>query len=138
MSSKVTHQDSAIPHRRPGAAENADNSLTKTRGLHGLLAAAGAVAILMNAVAATAAPGRIMQGLLISGGTIVDTRTGKLIRGRTIIINDGKITKIVRSGSVVAAGGARAINASGKFIIPGLLEMHAHPLMSADTKGHCP
>ena len=94
-----------------------------------------AAALLASAAPAAAAPEKITQGLVISGATIVDTRTGKLIRGKTLVIADGKIAKIVGARKAVASGAAKAIDARGKFIVPGLLEMHAHPLMSPDTKG---
>lgn len=109
-----------------------NHNAAQTRASLGLALTA---VLLAGCAPATAAPEKIMQGLVISGAAIVDTRTGKLLRGKTIVIADGKIAKIVNSGKAVAAGAAKAIDARGKFIVPGLLEMHAHPMMSPDTKG---
>lgn len=43
-----------------------------------------------------------------------------------IYIADGKIAKIVRKGKVFDAGNAIVIDATGKYLIPGIIDEHVH------------
>jgi imidazolonepropionase-like amidohydrolase len=70
--------------------------------------------------------------LIFSDVTIVDTHDGKLTPGATIVIEDGKITKIVRSGKIDAAANAQHIDGKGRFVVPGFWDMHAHPFNNAN------
>jgi imidazolonepropionase-like amidohydrolase len=70
--------------------------------------------------------------LILSDVTIVDTDDGKLTPGATIVIEDGKITKIVRSGKIDAAANAQHIDGKGRFVVPGFWDMHAHPFNNAN------
>jgi imidazolonepropionase-like amidohydrolase len=66
---------------------------------------------------------------------VVDTATGKLKPDQTIVIADGKITRIVQSAAFRPENGTRIIDARGKFLIPGLWDMHVHIAgISADPK----
>lgn len=76
------------------------------------------------------------QDLVIDKVTVVDTRTGKLARNRAIVIDNGRIVRVVRAGSV--KGQARTIDAGGKFAVPGYLDMHAHPLTSTSPATSLP
>lgn len=65
--------------------------------------------------------------LILTNVTIVDTHTGKLTPKATIVIEDGKITRIVHSGRVDASITAQRIDGHGRFVVPGYWDMHAHP-----------
>lgn len=69
---------------------------------------------------------RPVADLVITGGQIVDVRTGQLINGHSIVINGDRIDAIVVSED--APESAREFAADGHFIIPGLWDMHAHAL----------
>ncbi|MEK7296807.1 MAG: amidohydrolase family protein, partial [Planctomycetota bacterium] len=61
--------------------------------------------------------------LFIKGGHVVDPATG--IDGcRNILIKDGKISAI--SNDIKASAGARVIDATNKYVIPGLIDCHVH------------
>jgi hypothetical protein len=66
--------------------------------------------------------------LVLSNVTIVDTRTGNLTPGMSILMNKGKIVRIAAAKSLHADASARVVNASGKFVVPGFNDMHAHAL----------
>jgi hypothetical protein len=70
--------------------------------------------------------------LILSYVTIVDTHDGELTPGATIVIEDGKITKIVRSGKIDVAANAQHIDGKGRFVVPGFWDMHAHPFNNAN------
>jgi imidazolonepropionase-like amidohydrolase len=85
-------------------------------------------------LAACAAPQEPMavasSGTVIRNVTVVDTRDGVLLPGQTLLLDGGKIVRIV-SGAVRVEGTAREIDASGKFVVPGYLDMHTHALLTA-------
>jgi Amidohydrolase family len=61
--------------------------------------------------------------LLIRNATIIDVSTGTAAPQRSILIHDAKIVAI---GPGAHSATARIIDARGKFIIPGLWDMHVH------------
>ncbi|PKM81693.1 MAG: dihydroorotase [Firmicutes bacterium HGW-Firmicutes-14] len=64
--------------------------------------------------------------LLIKGGRVVDPAAG--INGENdILVEDGKISAVGNNLSVSGtAGGAETIDAAGKLVLPGLIDMHVH------------
>ena len=56
---------------------------------------------------------------------VVDVRTGTVRPDQDVTIRDGRIAAVTPA-AVRAARGVRAIDASGKFLIPGLADMHVH------------
>jgi hypothetical protein len=85
--------------------------------------------------AEAASPTPVTQGLVLDGVTIVNTHNGKLTPGMAVVIDGGKIARIVRAKDISVGGSAKSIDARGKFVVPGYLEMHAHPLGSPDAEG---
>src|SRR5262245_45742644 len=66
------------------------------------------------------------QTLLIKNAMIIDVRNGQLTRNTDLLIEKNKIGKI---GKGIKPGAATVIiDASDKFLIPGLWDMHAHVL----------
>jgi len=79
----------------------------------------------------------VPQDLILSGVTVVDTASGKLTPNMTIVINDGVITSV---SPEPAPDSSKLriklrIDATGKFLVPGYLDMHAHTLQSKSLKG---
>jgi imidazolonepropionase-like amidohydrolase len=72
------------------------------------------------------------ESFALHGVTIVDTRTGQLTPKRTIVMEGGKISRIVPAGST-AESPARTVDATGKFAVPGFLDMHAHIVDKGDA-----
>ena len=89
------------------------------------------IALLLAAAAPTAARvTHVDHGVILGNVIVIDTATGRAINGRAVVIADGKIVAIVSAGSVAASGSARWFEGRGKFVVPGFLDMHAHPLGS--------
>lgn len=59
----------------------------------------------------------------INNATIINE--GKKLEAN-VYIADGKIAKIVRKGEVFDSGNAIVIDATGKYLIPGLIDEHVH------------
>jgi Amidohydrolase family len=67
--------------------------------------------------------------------TLIDA-TGSPPRPETTVIIDGsKISAVGPDSSIDIPRGARIINATGKFLIPGLADMHLHLLAAGEPSG---
>ncbi|MFN8522707.1 MAG: amidohydrolase family protein [Chloroflexota bacterium] len=66
-----------------------------------------------------------MPELLIAGGRVFDG-TGAAPRAADVLVRDGRIASVGAPGSVAAADGAARINATGKLVLPGLIDCHVH------------
>ena len=82
------------------------------------LAAALACAALVTAQGQ--APG---TPLILSHVNVVDVITGSLQRDVDVTVRDGRIAAVQPAG---AKAGGRIVDATGKFLIPGLADMHVH------------
>jgi Tol biopolymer transport system component len=68
---------------------------------------------------------RIITMALSEAGGRPGTRNGVIENG-AIVIKDNRIVEIGPSGQVKAPPGARVIDVSGKTIMPGIVDVHAH------------
>lgn len=74
------------------------------------------------------------KGTVIQNVTVVNTRHGSLAPGRSVVLEGGKIKAIAAAASVRLGGTAQAIDAAGKYMVPGYLDMHAHTVAFADSQ----
>ncbi|MFC1559663.1 dihydroorotase [Candidatus Margulisiibacteriota bacterium] len=65
------------------------------------------------------------KSLLIKGGRVLDP-SRKTDEELDILVENGKISKVSKSLSSHAGGTIEVINAKGKLVIPGLVDMHCH------------
>ena len=63
--------------------------------------------------------------LVISDVNIVDVRTGEVLEGRHLRIENGQIMQISDEAFLVSDS-VETLNGKGKFLIPGLWDMHTH------------
>lgn len=64
--------------------------------------------------------------LVIEGGTLIDGRGGPPRENTVIVVEKNKITAIGDKGKVTYPPGSQIIPASGKFVLPGLIDTHVH------------
>lgn len=76
----------------------------------------------------------ISSGVVLNGVTIVDTRTGALKPNQAIVIDGGKIVKIGNAGSFATRGTGKAVDARGKYVVPGFMDMHIHAVDTANLR----
>ena len=88
-------------------------------------AVAAAALLVATAAAPTAQPGEAST-LAISGGTLIDVRSGNRVTDAVVVIEGDRIKAVGRAGSVEVPTGATTIDARGKWLIPGLTDMHMH------------
>ena len=90
-----------------------------------ILIAAGAT---VSARAATT-----KNDLIVQGGRVIDPAR-KLDAVRDVAIADGRIAAIAQH---IPAGGAEVIDARGKLVVPGLIDIHTHAARSKEGPALC-
>jgi len=65
---------------------------------------------------------------LIRNVAIVDVVNGRTVHGRDVIVRDGHIDSIGAGQAASAQGGLIVVDGTGKFLSPGLWDMHVHSL----------
>lgn len=60
------------------------------------------------------------------GGTVIDVVEGKSIPDAVIVIEGDRIRAVGPRGTISVPAGATVIPADGKWIVPGLMNMHVH------------
>ena len=81
--------------------------------------------VLLVAIALTAST-TSAQVLALTDATVIDVAAGVAEPGMTVVVEDGRITAVGESGGVGVPAAATVVDASGKYLIPGLWDMHAH------------
>ena len=81
----------------------------------------------MAAFAKVAPSQKAASGIIaIKGGNIIDVETGFSFPNGVLIVKDGKIEGVHKASVFPIPKGAMVIDATGKTIMPGLWDMHAH------------
>ena len=84
-----------------------------------------ACAVLAGAVASASAAAQPRPSLLFENVTIIDG-TGRIpMTGASVLVEGDRIARIAR-GALAAPAGATRIDGRGKFLIPGLIDVHVH------------
>jgi len=78
------------------------------------------------AILACAAPLSAQQAIAFQHMVVIDGRSATPRPDQTVVIKGTRITAVGPSASLRAPAGARVVDASGKFMIPGLWDMHVH------------
>jgi imidazolonepropionase-like amidohydrolase len=69
--------------------------------------------------------------VLIKGGTVMTVTKGTL-ENTDVLVRNGKIARI---GKNISADGARVIDATGKFVTPGIIDCHSHSMLDSINEG---
>ena len=69
----------------------------------------------------------------LRGARIISMKGDEVIERGDIVVTDNRITGVGPSGRVPIRAGARVIDVSGKTIIPGYVDVHAHTWPSTDV-----
>src|SRR4051812_22616732 len=63
--------------------------------------------------------------LAIAGGTLIDGNGGAPVPDSVVIIQGNTIAAVGRKGQVMVPANSRVVDATGKFVLPGLWESQA-------------
>jgi imidazolonepropionase-like amidohydrolase len=81
-------------------------------------------ALLSSCTTPSSDPGA--PALLLDGVTLIDGRGGPPVPDRFLLIRNGKIAAIGRSGTAKVGKGMTRLDLSGRYVIPGLIDSHVH------------
>ena len=71
------------------------------------------------------APEGAQSGIAVSNVTVIDAVSGER-PGQTVVVEGDRIVAMGAANSIYLAGDYEMIDGSGKFLIPGLWDMHVH------------
>jgi imidazolonepropionase-like amidohydrolase len=88
--------------------------------------AAGAAASVPRLAADTADVDSAGGKIALTHVTVIDATGARPRPDQTVIVGRGRITALGRHGDVPIPPGAKVVDLTGKFLIPGLCDMHVH------------
>jgi len=97
-------------------------------GILGLLLG-GPLCLLVNAQGlpnAETPQGISALSVFITHISVIDTETGKESQDQTVVLSGERILEVKNSGSITPPAGAKIVDGTGKYLIPGLWDMHVH------------
>jgi len=74
------------------------------------------------------------QSLAFTHVTVVDTVWGRSNTDAIVIIRGGRIIAVSKTGQIAVPKDAQVVDATGKFLIPGLWDMHFHTPEEKDAR----
>jgi hypothetical protein len=88
----------------------------------------------LHAQSSTAESSATDTPLVFDGVTVIDVRTGERHPAQRVVITGTRITAVGAATTIRLPAGARVVNARGKYLIPGLWDMHLHTVAYTDHK----
>lgn len=76
--------------------------------------------------------------LAITNVTVVDVAGGTLLADQTVLVGGTRIAAMGAARSIPLRDGVRVVDGRGKFLIPGLWDMHVHSGGYANGRRHLP
>lgn len=58
--------------------------------------------------------------------TVIPMDTERVLEGQTVVVREGRIAEMGATESVTVPEGATVVDGTGKFLLPGFAELHAH------------
>jgi Tol biopolymer transport system component len=94
---------------------------------HRAAAAADAEGRATRFAADVAVPRDVPDGsIVLRGATVITMRGDEVLRGADVLVTRNRIAAVGPSRTVTIPAGAKTIDATGKFIVPGFVDAHAH------------
>jgi imidazolonepropionase-like amidohydrolase len=96
-------------------------------------------ALVLQSLLAPAAQGQASRGALAAGTyaitdvAVVPMTRDTVLRDATVLVRNGRIVAVGAARNIQVPAGARRVDGRGKYLIPGLADMHAHLYSDGDT-----
>jgi CubicO group peptidase (beta-lactamase class C family)/imidazolonepropionase-like amidohydrolase len=79
-----------------------------------------------------AEPGKNSPVFAFVNVNVIPMDRERVLRNQTVIVRDGRIAEIGDASRIKAPKGAQVIDGRGKYLIPGLIDMHTHLFSDED------
>jgi len=89
-----------------------------------------AVAMVQEQPVPVISPSSVGSATYITHVTVIDTENGKKIQDRTVVISGDRISEVGDSKGIKPPTGAKVVDGRGKYLIPGLWDMHVHAVFA--------
>lgn len=66
------------------------------------------------------------ERVYVRAGQLLDVDSGRLLPGRAILVEDGRIVQVAPASELPVPDGARVHDLSARTVLPGLLDAHVH------------
>ena len=87
------------------------------------------LALLLSTLALTSAGSQSASSVAFRGATVIDVTGGPSRPDQTVVISGNRIVAVGASRDVRVPDGTRVLDARGKYLIPGLWDLHTHVTM---------
>ncbi|HUF23175.1 MAG TPA: amidohydrolase family protein [Vicinamibacterales bacterium] len=64
--------------------------------------------------------------VVLRGATVITMNGDEVIRNADVVVTDNRIASVGRRGAARVPAGAKVVDVSGKYIVPGFIDTHAH------------
>lgn len=99
-----------------------------------------AIAVVLAALLAWPLPAMPRPGVtgnfLIRNVAVVDVVGGRILPARDVVVREGRIASNDENGAADAPHGVVVVDGAGKYLIPGLWDMHVHSLKTSPQYTH--
>src|SRR5580704_8351984 len=89
-----------------------------------------AVAVSQDQPVGVISPSSAGSATYITHVTVIDTKFGKEVQDRTVIISGDRISEVRDSKGKKPPAHAKVVDGRGKYLIPGLWDMHVHAVFA--------
>ena len=91
-----------------------------------------AISALLVSGCQTIPPAQREVDLAIEDVTVIDPESGRVSQHRTVYVDEGRIVDISDARTRQPITAPTTVNGAGRFLIPGLMDMHVHLFLPAD------
>ncbi|RPH37217.1 amidohydrolase, partial [bacterium] len=64
--------------------------------------------------------------VVLTGATVITMKGDEVVKDATIVVDRNRIAAIGPKGSVTVPRGAKVVDVAGRYIMPGIIDVHAH------------
>ncbi len=75
------------------------------------------------------------ENIVIVGGTLIDGSGGKPLADSVVLIEGDRIAAVGPRDAVQIPADAEQVDAQGKYVLPGLIDLHTHMYMPMMVQG---